>query len=253
MHEPNVTTVLELLRPEDKVLDIGGWARPFNRADYVLDSEPFETRGYYGPARTPQGGDREHFTKETWIRRDICEHTPFPFRDKELDFVICSHTLEDVRDPLWVCSEMVRVAKRGYIEVPSRAAESCRGVEAGIVGWSHHRWLVEIDGRSIAFMMKYHTIHSHWRFSFPRSYLLRMPEQQQAQWMFWEGSFDFLEKTIHGVDEIARELEAFVARTRPYARWRLALDRGVRSASSSLGRVARGAWRRVGTVLLGAR
>src|SRR6516164_2319087 len=104
------------------------WACPFNRANYVLDVEPYETRGFYttfgGPAF--QGPEREQFTKETWFQRDLCERKPFPFRDKELDFVICSHTLEDIRDPLWVCSEMIRIAKRGYIEVPSRIAETCR-------------------------------------------------------------------------------------------------------------------------------
>ncbi|MEA2693832.1 MAG: hypothetical protein QOJ16_3219, partial [Acidobacteriota bacterium] len=98
MYQPNSDRILRLLHPKDRVLDIGGWARPFNRANYVIDQEPYETRGYYGlPA---QGGEREFFTRETWIQRDICAHEPYPFGDKELDFVLCSHTLEDVRDPL---------------------------------------------------------------------------------------------------------------------------------------------------------
>ena len=33
MHEPNVTRVLAEIAETDRVLDIGGWARPFNRAD----------------------------------------------------------------------------------------------------------------------------------------------------------------------------------------------------------------------------
>jgi hypothetical protein len=245
MHEPNVARVLGLIGPDDVVLDIGGWARPFNRADYVMDAEPYETRGYYG---TPQGEDQERFTSDTWIQRDICEHTPYPFRDKELDYVICSHTLEDVRDPLWVCAEMTRIAKRGYIEVPSRVAESCRGTEPGQVGWSHHRWLIDIDDGRITFLMKYHMIHSHWRFSLPVQYLRRLDKVQCVQWLFWEDRFEFHERTIHGVGNIARELEQFVERTRPYARWRLAADRGWRAARDlgaravgKLGRTLRGA------------
>jgi hypothetical protein len=35
------------LQPSDVVLDIGGWAHPFNRANYVIDAAPYETRGYY--------------------------------------------------------------------------------------------------------------------------------------------------------------------------------------------------------------
>ena len=65
----NSERVLERLRPGDLVLDIGGWAHPFNRANYVLDLEPYETRGYYNRtfARTnpipPIGGTVEHFTQ----------------------------------------------------------------------------------------------------------------------------------------------------------------------------------------------
>ena len=29
------------------VLDIGGWAHPFNRANYVMDLAPYVTRGFH--------------------------------------------------------------------------------------------------------------------------------------------------------------------------------------------------------------
>jgi hypothetical protein len=218
------------------VLDIGGWARPFNRANYVIDQEPYETRGYYGlPA---QGGDREFFRRETWIERDICSHEPYPFGDKELDFVICSHTLEDVRDPLWVCAEMVRIAKAGYLEIPSRIAESSRGIESGQVGWSHHRWLIDIAGNDVRFLMKYHRIHSHWRLSFPVSFFRRLSEEQQVQWLFWTDSFTFSEAMIHGPDTIQAELASFVASVHPYPRWRLTAGRALTSAGSLFTRAA---------------
>lgn len=245
MHEPNVDRILASLAPTDVVLDIGGWARPFNRANYVIDAEPYATRGYYGAALPAQGPTREHFTEDRWIQRDICDKTPFPFGDKEIDFVVCSHTLEDVRDPLWVCSEMVRVAKRGYIEVPSRLAETCRGVEPGQVGWTHHRWLVDIEPGQVRFLMKYHMLHSHWRYSFPASYLRGLPADRRVQWLDWEGSFAFSETTIHGLDNIARELEGFVQRVRPYPKALLAADRVVgrlqRLRDSVVARVRRSA------------
>lgn len=211
MYEPNVHPVLSRIGPEDIVLDIGGWARPFNRANYVLDAEPYKTRGYHGSARSAQGGEREYFSAATWIQRDICAREPFPFRDKEIDYCICSHTLEDIRDPLWVCSEMVRIARRGYIEVPSRLAESCRGWEhRRTVGLSHHRWLIDIDERGIAFLMKHHMIHSRRRFSLPPRQFRKLSERQQVQWLFWEGEFLFRETTIHGLPNIAAELSRFV-------------------------------------------
>ena len=126
--EPNVQKLLSELQPTDQVHDLGGWACPFNRAQWILDAQPFETRGFYRTfgGKPSQGGDKEWFTKDTWIQRDMCERAPWPFSDQQFDFVICSHTLEDIRDPLWVCTEMIRVGKRGYIEVPSRAWELSR-------------------------------------------------------------------------------------------------------------------------------
>ena len=237
MYEPNVNRILDSLSPTDVVLDIGGWARPFNRANFVMDAEPYETRGYYGALVPAQGGDKEFFDKSTWIVRDICERTPYPFKDKELDFVICSHTLEDIRDPLWVCSEMIRIAKRGYIEIPSRVAETCRGIEPGQVGWSHHRWLIDTGDNHVQFTMKYHRIHSHWRFSFPESYLRSLTEEQLVQWLFWDSEFGFAETTIHGVDNIAASLENFVQQTAPYSPVGLKLDSGIRKAEGFRRRV----------------
>jgi Methyltransferase domain len=221
----NSELITGLLAPDDKVLDIGAWGYPFNRADFVIDSEPYETRGYYNRVffprnpLPPQGGIEERFTKNTWIQRDICDRQPLPFGDKELDFVICSHTLEDIRDPLWVCSEMIRIAKRGYIEVPSRLTESCRGEERGIVGLSHHRWLIDIEGADICFLMKLHSIHSHWRYSLPAHFYRALSEEQKVQWLFWDGSFSFRERIIHGETEQRAELERFVNDHAPYAAW----------------------------------
>jgi SAM-dependent methyltransferase len=103
------------------VVDVGGWADPFHRADHVLDGFDHGTRGFLhnGVGRladnvrhpVPLPGERS--TRETWRTQDICGTQPFPFPDKVSDFVICSHTLEDIRDPLRVCGELIRLAKPG--------------------------------------------------------------------------------------------------------------------------------------------
>ena len=246
MLEANVPLILSRLAPSDVVLDVGGWACPFNRADWVLDAEPYETRGYYRTIGLPgsQGGAREHFTRETWIQRDLCAREPWPFENGSIDFAICSHTLEDLRDPLWVCSELRRVARAGYIEVPSRAAEQSRGWESPrIAGLSHHRWLIDIDGSHVSFLMKYHLLHADWRYSFPSSFLRRLPDDRRVQWLFWEGSFTAGERTIHRSDAQAAELATFVQRVRPYPPARLAASQGVRRATGLLARALRRARR----------
>ena len=101
------------------VLDAGGWYRPFNLATHVIDLNPYESRRV-DDALDPE--DDERFTADTWIVQDVC-NSPWPFPDKTFDFVVCSHLLEDVRDPITVCRELCRVGKAGYIETPSRIRE----------------------------------------------------------------------------------------------------------------------------------
>ena len=53
MLQCNVDKVLSILDDSHVVLDIGGWACPFNRANFVVDVEPYETRRFYGTMGGP--------------------------------------------------------------------------------------------------------------------------------------------------------------------------------------------------------
>lgn len=193
------------------VLDVGGWAKPWPRADWVIDLMPHRTRGLYGSAIDPVA---ERFSAETWVQRDICDHEPWPFEDDQFDFAVCSHTLEDIRDPVWVCGELNRVARAGYIEVPSRLEEQSMGVHGPFVGWSHHHWLVDIepDGSAISFVFKPHAIHGGPDFSFPPGFGAGLSDAQRVQPMFWEGGFDCSELVMFGDGELDQYLADFVAK-----------------------------------------
>ena len=141
-----------------------------------------------------------------WVQRDICDHEPWPFEDDQFDFVTCAHTLEDIRDPLWVCHELMRVARAGYIEVPSRLEEHTYGFRVPWVGYPHHRWLVDVRENGLDFVMKTHIIHGPRANSFPLRFYKRLSEEQKAQPFWWEGSFEFRE-----VNLIWRELDAYLA------------------------------------------
>lgn len=208
MLEQNAKKILSSLKASDMVLDIGAWGQPFNRANYVIDFMPYETRGFLGS----RGGEREYFTKETWIDWDICSRQPFPFQAKQFDFVICSHTLEDVRDPIWICSEINRIGKRGYIETPSRLTESSFGVESKKrSGYWHHRWLVEPQDNELIFTAKFQLIDQHWSYHFPAGFYEKLPEELKFMCFFWEHQFSFREQVFpFQQDGVTNDYASFV-------------------------------------------
>jgi len=206
----SVQRILERLGPDDVVLDIGGWYRPFTRADWVMDLMPFQTRGEGGS----DGAGAERFTAASWIQRDICDRQPYPFGDKEIDFVICSHTLEDVRDPVWVCSEMTRIARAGYVEVPSRLEEQTYGFQGPWAGWGHHRWLIDVSDVAIELVFKHHVLHHRASDHFPAGFREALTPAQRVQTLWWEGSLQCRERVFTSGPELDRYLAEYVSRHR---------------------------------------
>lgn len=200
----SVRAVTERLSDTDILLDVGGWAKPFPRADWVLDLMPYETRGAVTDGE-------ERFSEQTWISRDICSRKPFPFEDNQIDFAICSHTLEDIRDPIWVCEELSRVAKAGYIEVPSRMDEQCYGVHGPWVGWSHHRWLSDVEGSHISFVLKLGVLQGDAEFQFPAGSVKDLSPEKRVECFFWEGSFEASERMFYEPADLHEYLREYVA------------------------------------------
>jgi len=190
--------VLESLDQDALVLDVGGWAHPLSRADWVIDLMPFETRGLYGEPDP----DVARFTAETWVQQDVCGTEPWPFADDQFDFVICSHTLEDVRDPVRVCAEMTRVGKAGYIEVPARSEEQTYGVHGPWVGWSHHHWLIDMEDGGLEFVFKTHLLHGRPEFWIPLEWTEALAPTQRVSMLFWEGSISCHERVFYEPEEL---------------------------------------------------
>jgi hypothetical protein len=159
MLESNLPRVIERMHNASKSLDVGGWHKPLNAATHVIDIGSYETRCRDAAVDKCNG---ERFSASTWQRLDICDRTRWPFPDKYFDFACCSHVLEDIRDPVWVCSELSRVSKAGYIETPTPASELLAGhwpTRMPTVGQLHHRWFVEFpNGSHIIFRLKPHNL-----------------------------------------------------------------------------------------------
>jgi hypothetical protein len=211
MLEASARRILDTLSADAVVLDVGGAMKPFNRADWIMDALPYEERGQLGSIGDPD----ERFSAATWVRRDFCDREPWPFSDKQLDFAICSHTLEDVRDPIWMCSELNRVAKAGYIEVPSRVEEQTYGFQGPWTGWSHHRWLIDIGDNSITFVHKSAVVERHDS-HFPPEFRGTLSAEERVSALWWQDSFGYRERLFWDPMEFDAWLrEPLVARELP--------------------------------------
>lgn len=190
--------ILAELDDDAKVLDVGGWAAPFNRATHMLDLGPYATRGVMGS----YGPGPERFSEETWAIQDICARDPWPYEDDFFDFALCVTTLEDVRDPIGVCRELSRVAKAGYVEMPTIYAELSYNVlnTGPWVGFSHHRWFCEQEGDGLLFWHKDPGVHFDWRVRVLPRWQEQMTLDDELFGVFWEGSIEAREY-VYSIDE----------------------------------------------------
>lgn len=86
--------------------------------------------------------------------REILEYVE---KNGKFDFAVCTQTLEDIRDPVTVCKLLPRIAKEGYIDVPSKYLELSRmreadgnvpytewGISSRFFGYTGHRWIMNM-------------------------------------------------------------------------------------------------------------
>lgn len=215
MLEHSARLIRERVGADALVLDVGGGARPFPRADWVIDAVSYDARGQLG-----WNGNQadERFGVDSWIQRDICDREPWPFGDRQFGFAICSHTLEDVRDPIWVASELQRVAAAGYVEVPSLREELTYGIQGPWVGWGHHRWLVSVDSDGIEFLFKHHVVNrdgSH----LAAGAMDGASPQERVQTLWWDGGFEARERFVWTAEELDAFLEGTVRAAAGRRRW----------------------------------
>ena len=105
-----------------------------------------------------------------------------PFKDKEFDYVILSHVLEHVPNLLEFVSEIERISKAGYIELPTKLNDNLVfGCDEEDVG---HKWWFEFDDDNNQLLYtikadvleKFITVGQIWKFQkfFEDSFLLQI-------------------------------------------------------------------------------
>ena len=123
-----------------------------------------------------------------------------PFKDKEFDYVISSHVLEHVPNIFEFTKEIERVAKAGYIELPTKLADNLViGCDEEDIG---HKWWLEFDDvekklkciKKLDVLQKFLSVGSINKFQkyFEDSLILQL---------YWENSIDLVQGESYPIEK----------------------------------------------------
>ncbi len=116
-----------------------------------------------------------------------------PFKDKEFDYVILSHVMEHVPNLIEFKNEIERIAKSGYIELPTKLNDNLVfGCDEEVLG---HKWWFEFDDdqqqllytKKIDAVEKFLSVAQIWRLQkfYEDSFLLQF---------YWKDSIELKER-----------------------------------------------------------
>lgn len=131
------------------ILDIGSGSRPRLDATHLSD--------LYADDNSQRGGLPLKTEGKPFVR---CAVEFLPFRDNAFIMNYACQILEHVDNPAIALSEIIRVAKCGYIETPTKLAEK-------IYGWNFHKWVCYFKAGQIHYKRKGRSqslvnMHSLW-------------------------------------------------------------------------------------------
>ena len=120
--------VLKILKKNQnnwKILDIGCNLAAVEYAQTVADIEDFSK-----------------FYQEKNKEFILIKNKTLPFKDNEFDFVYASHVIEHIDDVSFFISELKRISKQGYIELPSVLEDN---LVLSKNSSEDHKWMFKFD------------------------------------------------------------------------------------------------------------
>jgi len=139
------------------VVDVGGsaagWSAPI--VNVIIDFN----------APNENTNNIKHFKSDITHPDGWIEVLDYVEKNGKFDFCICTHTLEDIMNPGYVCEQISKIAKEGYIAIPSKYRElskfetyytipskfrdSLNPEFVGHRGYIHHRWIFTIKNNEL--------------------------------------------------------------------------------------------------------
>ena len=126
----------------DLVIDIGSGDKPFWRANVFFDDLSLDN------GQRITGKETVH-NIGLFVNGNILQS---PFKNKAFDFSFSSHLLEHVERPDLAIKEIVRISKRGYLEIPNYLLEC-------LSPFHSHLWYIVEENNKLYFLRKSKQMH----------------------------------------------------------------------------------------------
>jgi len=170
--------VLSLLssHPKKRVLDVGysanTWSSKFVTHYIDIQQSTDQSKiSFVGDINSPQVWEA--------VEKDVLKNGLF-------DYCICSHTLEDIVNPVFVALMIKKFCRAGFIAVPSKFTEM-KTVEGPYRGYIHHRYIYNFEDGKLIGYPKLNFIEYDRRFdALANQFKVENSELQ----LFWDGGFE---------------------------------------------------------------
>jgi hypothetical protein len=165
------------------VVDVGGstgcWSAPY--VDAIVDFNPMQNTNL----------NIKLFKCDITNPNDYSEIYDYIEANGKFDFCICSHTLEDIINPVFVCEQIAKISKSGYVAFPTKYRELSRNIEftnLNFRGYMHHRWIFTIKDNIVVGFPKINYIESTDIFD----YVATKEDDMQDLSFWWEDKIDIM-------------------------------------------------------------
>lgn len=173
----NAVDNLKKSRANFTLIDIGASYNPFN-TEYLTHTFDIMNKPIDG---------KHHFVGNMNRHQDWQQLLDYVEEHGKFTFCNCTHTLEDIANPMLALEYMPLIAEQGFIAMPSKYNELQRR-EGPFRGTMHHRWIWNIENNRLIAYPKISALEN--MMFYPHEVYIETRAESELR-MFWIDTIDF--------------------------------------------------------------
>jgi hypothetical protein len=157
-------------------IDVGASANPWSYPECT----------HFLDIRVMEKENSKFFQIDLQDRKSLDSFVEYVNKEGKFDFSICSHTLEDIFNPIDVMDFLTKISKKGYISIPSKYNEFKFLYDRKYRGNAHHKQFFDVVNDKLVIYPKFSFIEVDGR-----SDLLLDQDKGDELNVFWEDSIEY--------------------------------------------------------------